>query len=173
MFAQVPDWSFSKIKSSKEMLEKFGYNRDGRRKLYCTVKMNVFNPQGLSFKIDGKNEFLTEFHKKEGACLNWSFQNLIDRLKEKHNSTFWVKAKSRVVKGKEEFLYTQVIYTRSPIETMLIPLIENGIITMDHLIAVKKSGDGIVEKGPLFKMNKKHFHLIFPENKTIELDDIE
>lgn len=173
LFAQVPDWDKSKIKSSKDMLEKFGYNREGRKKLYCTVKSKMFNSQGLSFKIDERNEFVVEYHKKEGSCLNWSFKGLIERLKEKHNATFWVEANSRNIGGKEEFQFTQIIYTRSPIVTMLIPLIENGIVTMDHLIAVKKTGSGVVEKGPLFKMDKKHFYLIFPERKVINLKDVE
>ena len=52
LFAQVPDWSLSKFKSSAEILNAFGYNRADDFKLYCTVSSIVRNSQGLKLKMD-------------------------------------------------------------------------------------------------------------------------
>jgi hypothetical protein len=41
LFAQVPDWELSKFKSSAEILDAFGYQRQQDFKLYCTVSTTV------------------------------------------------------------------------------------------------------------------------------------
>lgn len=174
LFAQVADWCISPIDSSARMLEKYGYDREaGRRKLYCTVSSKVFNSQGLKFEIDENREILIERHKTSGPCMYWPFKLLIERLKEKHSETFWIEAEVRLdSRGREEFLYTKVIHTKSPILSELIPLIGQGLITMDHLIS-SRDGKKIAEKGPLFKINKKNLGLIFPEPRKINFCDLE
>lgn len=52
LFAQVPDWTLSKFKSSSEILDAFGYYREDDFKLYCTVSAITRNSQGLSLKLD-------------------------------------------------------------------------------------------------------------------------
>ena len=54
--------------------------------------------------------------------------------------------------------------------SQLLPMIQNGVITMDHLIK-RKGGDKptVSEKGPLFKINKKDLSFLFPEPKIYSL----
>ena len=173
LFAQVADWSKSDIKSSKEMLDKYGYFRDGKYRLNCTVSTQNINSRGLTFKINEKQEELHEVHVKNNKstkCLIWPFELLLDRLQEKHSETFWIEAESRLnSKGEEEFYYKKIIHTKKPFLHKLIPLIESGVITMDHLISAKE-GKSASERGPLFKLDKRNLDQLFPEPNIIDLE---
>ena len=52
LFAQIPDWSLNKFKSSTKILDAFVYHREDDFKLYCTVLAITRNSQGLSLKLD-------------------------------------------------------------------------------------------------------------------------
>jgi len=164
LFAQVSDWKKSKFKSSAEILNNFGYQRDEEFKLYCTVSAKVLNSQGLSLKIDLENDLLIEYsnNKKIDEFVVWSLQKLKSRLLEKHNETFWISATTEVIDGIEYFHLEKVLYTKKPNPTLFQLLIEQGEITLDHLIKRKKDGK-VSEKGPLFKISKKGFDILFPE----------
>ncbi|CDU13667.1 conserved hypothetical protein [Vibrio coralliirubri] len=168
LFAQVADWSISPCKKSAEILNKYGYERGEDFKLYCTLSTQKENSQGLSFIYDQTKDELQEWHNKTELVAIWPGSLLRKRLKEKHAETFWVQATSEVIDGIEYFQLLSVTHTRSPIVTQLMPLIQSGVITMDHLI--KRNAKGRVsEKGPLFKMNKSDLELLFPEPKTYQL----
>jgi len=170
LFAQVPNWELSQFKSSRQILENFGYARDKDFKLYCTVSTRVKNSQGLRFKINQEEGMLVEFsdQRRIGDFASWSLDDLRQRLLEKHNETFWVAAKSQDIKGAEYFQFTKILHTRKPIVSQFDILIEQGIITMDHLI--KRSSSGRVsEKGPLFKIESSSLEMLFPPSKTYDL----
>ena len=165
LFAQVADWSISPCKKSAEILDKFGYERGDDFKLYCTISTQKKNSQGLSFIYDQVKDELQEWHNQSELVAVWPGDLLRKRLKEKHAETFWVEANSEVIDGVEHFQLIRVTHTRSPIASQLMPLIQSGVITMDHLI--KRNSKGRVsEKGPLFKMNKNDLELLFPEPVT-------
>ena len=46
---------------------------------------------------------------------------------------------------------------------------EQGIITMDHLIKRKDMTGKTTEKGPLFKIKPQHLELLFPEPRYYNL----
>ena len=163
LFAQVADWSLSTCKSSREILEGYGYERGEDFKLYCTISTQRHNSQGLFFDYDSKRDELHEKHSSGANVAVWKGSILRDRLEEKHKETFWIQADSEMIDGVEHFHLKSVVHTRSPLLNQLMPLIENGVITMDHLI--KKKGGAkprVSEKGPLFKMDKKNLSLLFP-----------
>ncbi|MEI8623485.1 MvaI/BcnI family restriction endonuclease [Pseudoalteromonas sp. B137] len=91
------------------------------------------------------------------------------RLKEKHAETFWVGAESVVVDGVEHFHLKSVTHTKAPLLSQLMPLLQSGVITMDHLIKRSGKTNKVSEKGPLFKINKRDLDLLFPEPKTYSL----
>lgn len=169
LFAQVADWSVSPCKKSAEILKKYGYERDGDFKLYCTISTLRENSQGLSFKYNEKLDQLEEWYETKQLVAVWPGKVLRQRLRNKHAETFWVEAKSLDIGGKEFFELKKVIHTKAPVASQLMPLIQQGVITMDHLI--KKSGktQRVSEKGPLFKMNKKDLELLFPEPQVYRL----
>ncbi|GIU15291.1 hypothetical protein TUM4261_32000 [Shewanella sp. c952] len=164
LFAQVADWKISRLKSSAEILDTFGYQRGEDFKLYCTISAKKPNSQGLQFIYDEKNDCLIEFQNEFGDVAYWPADILRSRLLEKHKETFWIDAESIEIDGHEYFKLKSVTHTKNPMVNQLMPLIAEGTITMDHLIK-RKGGNKpkISEKGPLFKMNKKDLSLLFPK----------
>jgi hypothetical protein len=170
LFAQVPDWNLSKFKSSSEILNNFGYNRGEDFKLYCTVSSLVRNSQGLMLKMDSKvNQLLENSDKSNvGDFIVWGLETLHKRLLEKHNETFWIAADSKTIDGKEYFQYKKVEHTKKPIVSQFDILLEQGIITLDHLIKRKSTGS-VVEKGPIFKIKPNALDLLFPPSQSYSL----
>jgi len=166
LFAQVPDWKLSRFKSSAEILNEFGYWRESNFKLYCTVSSLTRNSQGLKLRIDPDiNQLIENSDKiKVGDFVVWTLEKLHERLLEKHRETFWVSADTSIINGKEYFQYAQVIHTKRPIVSQFDILIEQGIITLDHLIKRDNKGK-TVEKGPLFKISSKGIDLLFPPSQ--------
>jgi hypothetical protein len=169
LFAQVADWNLSPSKGSAEILNKYGYVRGEDTKLYCTITTKRENSQGLSFIYDTNKDELQEWFKKSDLVAVWPGALLRQRLKEKHAETFWVEAKNIKKNGTEVFQLTKVTHTRSPILSQLIPLLETGVVTMDHLIKRSGTTNRVSEKGPLFKINKRDLDLLFPAPKTYSL----
>jgi len=170
LFAQVPDWNLSKFKSSAEILNAFGYSRGEDFKLYCTVSTLVRNSQGLKLKMDSEISQLIENSDKfsVGDFVVWGLENLHKRLLEKHNETFWIAADSITIGGKEHFQYKKVEHTKKPIVSQFDILLEQGIITLDHLIKRKSTGS-VVEKGPIFKIKPNSLALLFPPSQSYSL----
>lgn len=170
LFAQVPDWNLSKFKSSAEILNNFGYNRGQDFKLYCTVSALVRNSQGLTLKLDSKiNQLLENSDNVNiGDFISWNLETLHNRLLEKHNETFWIAADSIMLDNKEHFQFKKVEHTKKPIVTQFDILLEQGIITLDHLIKRKPNGS-VVEKGPIFKIKPNSLDLLFPPSQSYSL----
>ncbi|WP_075344442.1 MvaI/BcnI family restriction endonuclease [Tenacibaculum agarivorans] len=172
LFAQVPNWKLSKFKSSSEILDAFGYWRDEDFKLYCTVSAKTINSQGLTLKVDSDLNQLIENSNEKGVgdFVVWTLDKLHSRLLEKHKETFWVAADTIYDDGKEYFQYKQVEHTKKPIVSQFDLLIEQGIITLDHLIKRNSKGK-VVEKGPLFKIKPNSLDLLFPPSNLYSLLD--
>lgn len=170
LFAQVPDWTDSKFKSSAEILNAFGYPRGDDFKLYCTVSSLVRNSQGLKLKLDTDLRQLIEHSDRAtvGDFVVWGLETLHKRLLEKHNETFWIGADSLMIDGKEHFIYKKVEHTKKPIVSQFDILLEQGIITLDHLIKRTPAGR-VVEKGPLFKIKPNGLSLLFPPSQVYNL----
>ncbi len=170
LFAQVPDWSLSKFKSSAEILNNFGYEREEDFKLYCTVSAITRNSQGLNLKIDNDIKQLIENSDKPeiGDFVVWTLDKLHNRLREKHKETFWVEAESTRINNRDHFQYKLVEHTKKPIISQFDLLIDQGIITLDHLIKRNSKGK-VVEKGPLFKIKPKGIELLFPPSESYSL----
>lgn len=170
LFAQVPDWSLSKLKSSAEILNHFGYSRGVDYKLYCTVSAIIRNSQGLMLNLDYKTNQLLENSDKSGVgdFITWGLEILHKRLLEKHSETFWIAADSINIDGVEHFQYKKVEHTKKPMVSQFDILLEQGIITLDHLIKRSLSGK-VVEKGPLFKIKPTGLALLFPPSKIYNL----
>lgn len=174
LFAQVPDWSISKLKSSAEILDAYGYFRGDIKKLYCTVSSSAPNPQGLMLQVDESKDLLREVFRSNDRTEDvvlWRFDTLRERLLTKHNETFWVGAESKPIAGIEHFQYKKIIHTRLPYASNFHTLCHEGVVTLDHLI--KRSEDGRVsEKGPLFKINERNFDLLFPPPLLYDLSTL-
>ena len=170
LFAQVPNWKLSKFKSSREILDTFGYQREDDFKLYCTSSTKGRNSQGLILRLDSDiNQLVENSHQDEiGDFVVWLMSDLKTRLLEKHNETFWIGADTTILKGIEYFQYQKILHTKKPIPSMFELLVEQGEITLDHLI--KRNAKGRVsEKGPLFKISTSALSMLFPEQVEYNL----
>ncbi|MDD5141018.1 MAG: MvaI/BcnI family restriction endonuclease [Verrucomicrobiales bacterium] len=171
LFGCVPDWDLSALKSSRAILEKFGYERGSDFKLYCSVSTQRANSQGLQFEVKEADKWLREFCAREPVqevCI-WRLDRLHAKLAEKHNETFWVKAKSLQRGGNEWFQLESVTHTTRPSLPQFDRLLTDGTVTMDHLIKRKANGR-ITEKGPLFKIHRPRIGELFlgePRNYSL------
>ena len=166
LFAKVPDWDISEFKSSREILEAFGYDRDeGRtKKLYCSVSTQKTNSQGLMFDLDldrkRLDEFILQNDSRQQVCA-WRLSTLHDKLNEKHKETFWIKADHVEENGESYFSLASVKHTRRPSTLQFDRLLGCGEITMDHLIKLTKKNGRCAEKGPLFKITESSVDELF------------
>jgi len=163
LFACVPDWTLSPCKSSAEILERYGYARDAVRKLYCTVSTLKANSQGLQFRIDADLARLVEFTwsgqtRKEDVAV-WELGRLHKAFGEKHKETFWIHAVPVKLGCDDGFLLSEIVHTKGPNLAQFDDFLEDGVITMDHLI--KKNMNRVSEKGPLFKVTPGRLNDLF------------
>ncbi len=128
LFAKTPDWSQSALKSSREILNTFGYEVDGEQRLYCEVRSTKFNTQGLRLVNDSDREVIAEISDRTAApeVAVWPIENLRKALAFKHAETFWVGAESKKVDGKEHFRYVFVEHTQRPLVEQFAPLVDSG-----------------------------------------------
>lgn len=121
-------------------------------------------------RVDNKVNYLIEnsSNNQIGDFVVWTLDKLHERLIEKHKETFWVSAESVLIDGKEHFRYKEVEHTSSPIVSQFDILLEQGIITLDHLIKRELTGQ-VVEKGPLFKIKPNSLDLLFPPSNIYKL----
>lgn len=138
LFAKVPDWSISPLKSSAAILDAFGYERDTKylRQLRCTVSAKSPNSQGLFLAVEGASNRLLEASTLLAypKVAYWQMETLQQALLAKHKETFWVSAACEQAAGHQVFKYERVLHTRSPMASALPTLLELGTITVDHLI---------------------------------------
>jgi hypothetical protein len=162
LFACVPDWKISQCRSSREILEKFGYQRGSEFKLYCTISSRRPNSQGLIFEFQDAERHLSEVCKipSDQEVAVWKLSKLENSLLEKHRETFWVKAHSVTIRGQEFFELRSVMHTCNPNIPQLERMLRDGSITMDHLIKRQPNG-GAREKGPLFKIHRPRLPELF------------
>lgn len=179
LFSQVPDWKSSEY-TAKELLTTYGYFRNDKKtgtprfNLYCTVRANIPNPQGLYFHVEHERDLLinkSRIHGAEKEVVQWNLETLRSNLQKKHHETFWVHAESKMIDGIEHFKYNEIVHTKKPLVSLLPSLIELGVITMDYTMHRKPSGK-IRDHGYLFKIKPNDIRLLFPAPISYNLNNI-
>jgi len=169
LFSQIPCWYRSPCKNGKDLLENYGYidPTTGRRRLACTVRSKIPNPQGLFFKVNYSNDSLDNFHASfiPNLVTLWELDTLRKRLAEKHHETFWVETEVDNSLGMQAFYYRKVIHTKNPRTSALEVLLDDGTITMDYTLKEKPDGSPR-DHGYLFKIHKQDIKLLIPEVGT-------
>lgn len=166
IFSQIPKWEISHLKSGKEILQSYGYfNADrSRTQLYCSISA-VLNSQGLFMRVDSSGELVENMAIRsdgsEAPVVAWVLSELEAALAAKHKETFWIKAQQRTSGFREQFHYTDVVHTRSPLVKNFGLLVDTGKIEMDYTLSSKSSG-GCRDHGYLFKIWPRNFDMLFP-----------
>lgn len=154
LFAQVADWKISSCKSSAEILQRHGYDEDGVRRLYCSVKAARPNSQGLFLlKTDSELREMCKMAGKTADVCVWRLSSLHSALLKKHRETFWLKVESFSRGRNEYFRLKSAIHTKIPSVTHFDTMLDSGDITVDHLIKRELGEASVNEKGPQFKVS--------------------
>jgi len=175
VFSQVPNWSISRLKGSKDLLYTRGRYSEKRNRLQLVHQLSAVkaNSYDLQLYVDhSKGQLHQIYVGKSPADLDvtWELEFLKKRLFEKHRETFWVTALTAGRSGDddEKFLYRTVKHTGGADVSILPTLIEAGIITLDYTIKEIESGS-VKDKGYLFKMSTADLDLLFSQVTTHEL----
>lgn len=175
LFSMVPNWRKSNIPSSPDMILTYGYQSNKYPEfidLFITVS-NKPNKQGLFLQVDYDNEILIQKHRRsDGSIFDvcvWDFDDLKNRLYDKHPETFWVIGEAIKENGKIYFNYQSIEHSRLPIFSSFLLLIEQGYITYDWRGRVKPDRTGYKDKGHCFKLKPSHRNMLFGELETIDL----
>lgn len=173
LFSQVPNWKRSPISSALELLSRYGYKDSisGRLQLFCSLSSEP-NTLGHYLEIENDSELFAK-HKdndgRESRVVLWELAKLQERLEQKHNETFWIKAQTRVGSdGIEEFLYTEVKHTHAPLFSNMLELIRLGIVQLDYTLSLKTPST-VRDHGYLFKILPEHVNSLFPSNRIYKL----
>jgi hypothetical protein len=158
---------------ASQILARFGdkSQKTGRLELYVTVT-GLPNRQGLYLKYGEEKAQLENRAVESGSDIPvvvWQAADLQDDLRAKHRETFWVQAESRIASsGLEQFQFTKVTRTLSPLVGNLGPLINEGIITLDYTLS-EKPGGKVRDHGYLFRIWPKDLGLLFPAVENYDL----
>ncbi len=175
LFAKVPDWKKSEIKSSKEMLDLYGVeDPKGKylKKLFCSVNSLEPNNFGLIFVVDKFSKVLQEkyFDKEQKKSIAiWSTEQLFQKL-IKLDKTIVISANLFKKKDGNYFHFRFAEFMLEPSIENFFELLDYGAITMDHLISLKK-GINVRDQGPIFKISKNSKKDLFYDYQKFDLMD--
>lgn len=170
LFAKTPNWELSKFKTREEILNAFGYWKNGVFRLYNTIRATGRNAQGLILRTDYEKDYLYENsdRKEIGDFLTWELKVLRNTLAKKHKETFWIKAQSKIEDNKEYFLFKSAEHTKGPLLNQFGLLIDIGVITLDYPLKRLTNGS-VIDKGCNFKLKPTALHMLFPPSQTYSL----
>ena len=108
LFTQAHDWSISRAKSGKAIVEEYGYVPEGyyHKSLHVTLSANRPNPQGLGLLVKPQLGLLEADEFAQAASEDgtfrkikdvaaWQLMNLHKRLLTKHHETFWIDVETK------------------------------------------------------------------------------
>lgn len=180
LFTQSPEWTISRFKSGKAIVEEYGYIPNGytHKSLHVTLSANHPNQQGLGLSIQPQLGLLEadEFSKTaldDGSFRKikdvavWRLVKLHERLLTKHRETFWIDAETKRESGREFFRVSEILHTKNPIPSQFDILLDQGQITVDFLLCRDSGGDTYS-----FKIKGNARALLFPQSETYNLRTI-
>lgn len=177
LFTQTPEWSLSKLKSGREIVDKYGYIPAGYRhkSLHVSLYANKPNAQGLGLIVLPQKDLLEadefcqialsdgSFQKIDDVAV-WELSKLHNRLLTKHRETFWIDVETKKECGKEFFRVSEILHTKNPITSQFDVLIDQGQISVDFLLCRDSGGDTYS-----FKIKANARPLLFPESDVYDL----
>lgn len=177
LFTQAPEWTISRLKSGKAIVEEYGYIPEGynHKSLHVTLSANRPNQQGLGLLVQPElglleaDEFAQDAldygaFKKINDVAVWRLMNLHERLLTKHHETFWIDVETKKAGGLELFRVTEILHTKNPIPSQFDILVDQGQITVDFLLCRDSGGDTYS-----FKIKGNARPLLFPQSDIYNL----
>ena len=174
LFARVPTWSLSEVKSSTEIVARYGRNDpNGRyaKSLFCTVDASSPNTFGLQLLCNRVSKVLAEGFfdgKRMNKFAEWQTSHLEQKLNSLDNTVIVSAIKSNH-NGQAHFHFVRAEFLLSPSIDAFFQLIDIGAITLDHLISLPFDKSVAREQGPLFKMQPQARETLFRSYSKIDL----
>jgi hypothetical protein len=174
LFSMVPDWEISNLKSSTDIMLSYGYpstRHSGFIDLFVTVNQHP-NNQGLFIVVDEEQQMVHQMSLIAGVereVCSWRFEDIKARLEEKHPNTMWILAEEKVLGGVIHFKYTSVQFTRRPVFSQFLTLLQQGVVTYDWRGRVKPDRTGYNDKGHCFRLVPSKRNLLFGELSDLYL----
>ena len=186
LFTKVPNKDLSPVRFPTDFVQLCGYPIRNKEKitqgckgkeLHVTVTALKPNAEGLQLKVDYQLDWLEEIltlkNQNKLTLLIWKGEDLRNSLRKKHKESVWIICDSfKDPAGHEYFQISSITYTHSPLILRFLDLIDEGKISVEHMISLKKTKKGfsLSEKGPAFKILPRYFDELFPQSKVIDLD---
>lgn len=178
LFACVPDWGMSDVKSSTEFLNIYGRDCPKgkyQKSLFCTVDSLVTNSFGLKLSSSSSPFFFNEvFTGKDGLSrkiLTWDIEKLSEKLNSLGNFAI-VEAVKITGQGKDHYHYRYLELLSNPSISSFFNLVNQGAITLDHLISMDFGKQTAREQGPLFKVRASARKLLFESCLRVDLMEL-
>jgi hypothetical protein len=172
LFACVPNWGLSRVKSSKELLLSVGREDNEKgysRSLFCTVSTKSKNSFGLELKSNSGGNNLDELFNGS-PIVTWEFDKLVAKLGNLSNTAI-LSAVPVSLNGQKAFHYRYLDILGSPKLEAFKDLLDDGAITLDHLISMKVGSSVAREQGPLFKISASARGELYGNPYRIDLTD--
>lgn len=177
IFACVPDWQKSEIKSSYEHVSTHGrpaMERGYAKALFCTLDSRGPNTFGLYLKLNQQEKILEEWvcsESIESRILRWDTQKLIKKLNDLKRTAI-VTALPVNINGLKAFHFRYVDILGAPEPDVFLRLIDEGSISLDHCISVVAGKSTAREQGPLFKINSESREELYGSIQRFDLLDL-
>lgn len=162
LFSKTPEWILPN--KGRGLLERYGYDRGGRRSLYCTI---TCVPNSLGFQL----ELLTDNQRIVATnggvnVLAYTLATLEQRLKEKHPATLFIVAESRGRGANEEFRYDTIVLHREPSLSNFLDLTLENAIGLDLTLHLRDSGTAR-DHGYLWRIREPRLSDLFAYKRRI------
>ncbi len=175
LFACVANWNASAVDSSKELADLVGRPDEGRgysSSLFCTV--DSLHPNGfglmLSIKFDPPSLFEKWVNKaEEKVLLRWDTERVFHKLGKLGNTAIVTADRIAAGRGRLRFHFKTVELLGPPNQRVFLQLIDEGAITIDHLISRKVGDNTATEKGPLFKIDAASREQLYTSVERVDL----
>ena len=156
------NYSIWKIEQ-EELIQQYGYYKNGRWALYTTVK-NKPNNRGFYIKIE--QDYVRLYHEDGLCAIEWQLKGLIDDLKNKFSNVLLVEAESRKVGENEEFWYKEAYLLTGIIVEKFLEYIKNGTIAVDLRMHINKNGV-VRNHGTGFRLHRRFLDTCFKNTERL------
>ena len=166
LFTRVPDegMTYREIVDTYGKLQTPRGKSEARWQLYETFRCSRMNAYDLKLSVDNNSDkLIMEHFESQNQSYRyvsaWYLSKLKEALLTKHRETFWIKAQAIMKDDIEYFRYDKVLHTKSPNASLLAPLLEADLITVDLAGHYKPDGKW-KDHGVLFKMLPNNLPLL-------------
>ena len=156
------NYSIWKIEQ-EELIQQYGYYKDGRWALNTTVK-NKPNNRGFFIKVE--QDYVRLYHEDGLCAIEWELEGLIEDLKRKLSNVLLVEADNRKVGENEEFWYKEAYLLTGIIVEKFLEYIQNGPIVVDLRMHIAQNGV-VRNHGTAFRLHRRYWDSCFNNTERL------